>query len=424
MTVISPVSTRVNALWSASLAPIWHVCGSLFAVGIASWVGWNTPWFWQVAGNPGYGGLIGLCLAAYLGSASVSARISRFGRSEGFSVVGLSVLMAFAITLGALVFARWYYSRSFLGVAFTFALIWQLLGYRLLLARSSSFAVVPTGLGRELLALPNGRCHPLDSPTWPIKASAVAIDLHQPLPLDWQHFLAECALRDTPVYHAATVFEGLTGRVPLESLSEGTIETFNFEGLYPTLKRTFDILVVLAASPILVLLSGLVALIVRIDSSGPVLFLQMRMGRGGLPFQMVKFRSMRIDAEGAGQRFAIEGDDRITRVGRFIRKYRLDELPQFWNVLRGDMSVMGPRPEQVVFAERFTAQVPLYAYRHLVRPGITGWAQVMHGYTASLDETRTKLEHDLYYVKHLSLWLDLLIVYKSVKVILSGFGAR
>jgi len=123
-------------------------------------------------------------------------------------------------------------------------------------------------------------------------------------------------------------------------------------------------------------------------------------------------------------RFAKTGDQRVTRVGTVIRKFRLDELPQFWNILVGDMSLIGPRPEQVGFVEQFERDIPYYSYRHLVRPGVTGWAQVNHGYAADHEETRKKLEHDLYYVKHFSFWLDLLIAFKTVGTIFTGFGAR
>src|SRR5690554_7341673 len=133
---------------------------------------------------------------------------------------------------------------------------------------------------------------------------------------------------------------------------------------------------------------------------------------------------MRRDSEKDGARFASTGDARITRVGRYIRKTRLDEIPQFINVLKGDMSLIGPRPEQRAFANTFEKVIPFYTYRHVVKPGITGWAQVVHGYAADADDTRVKIEHDFYYIKHFSLWLDILIVVKTIKTILTGFGAR
>ena len=133
---------------------------------------------------------------------------------------------------------------------------------------------------------------------------------------------------------------------------------------------------------------------------------------------------MIINSEKDGAKLAQVGDTRITRVGRFIRKTRLDELPQFWNILKGDMSLIGPRPEQKVFVEQFNKRIPFYNYRHIVKPGLSGWAQVTQGYAGNEDETQIKLEHDFYYIKHFSFSLDILIIFKTIKTILTGFGAR
>jgi len=194
---------------------------------------------------------------------------------------------------------------------------------------------------------------------------------------------------------------------------------------YPYFKRSMDLVLIALSVPVTVPLATLTALAIRLESSGPVLFWQERIGRDGATFQMAKFRSMYVGNEGESDEvFAEEEDDRVTTVGRLIRKLRIDELPQFWNVLKGEMSILGPRPEQVGLVEDFNDDMNLYQYRHLVRPGISGWAQVLHGYTADTESTRRKLEHDLYYVKHQSVTLDLLIVYLTVKTILTGFGAR
>jgi exopolysaccharide biosynthesis polyprenyl glycosylphosphotransferase len=167
------------------------------------------------------------------------------------------------------------------------------------------------------------------------------------------------------------------------------------------------------------------ALAVYLDSGGPVFYSQSRVGEHGRPFVLYKFRSMRTDAEQAGEaRWAADNDDRVTRVGRFIRTTRLDELPQLWNVLRGDMSFVGPRPERPFFVEQLEAVIPYYSQRHAVRPGITGWAQVQYQYGASIEDAMEKLCYDLYYVKHLSIALDVSIVFDTVKVILFGKGAR
>lgn len=188
--------------------------------------------------------------------------------------------------------------------------------------------------------------------------------------------------------------------------------------------RLLDIVIVLLSFPIVLPLSILLAVFIKLDSPGPVLYWQERVGERGRPFKMVKFRSMQIDAEKDGPKFVSTTDPRVTRVGRFIRRFRLDEIPQLWNVLKGEMSFIGPRPEQVAFARAFEKELPFYSWRHLVKPGITGWAQVQDGYAAGIDDTRRKLEYDLYYVKHLSFWLDLSILIRTVGTVLTGNGAR
>jgi exopolysaccharide biosynthesis polyprenyl glycosylphosphotransferase len=190
-------------------------------------------------------------------------------------------------------------------------------------------------------------------------------------------------------------------------------------------KRTFDILAagtaLLLAAPLLLA----VALIVRATSSGPILFRQLRLGEGGKLFQICKFRTMVENAEKDGVAvWAREDDPRVTTIGRALRRTRLDELPQLWNVLRGDMSVVGPRPERPEFIELLQETVPFWTRRHLVKPGITGWAQVRRGYTADAMGTAEKLSYDLYYLKYRSLVFDLAIATQTFRIVLSGFGSR
>jgi exopolysaccharide biosynthesis polyprenyl glycosylphosphotransferase len=167
------------------------------------------------------------------------------------------------------------------------------------------------------------------------------------------------------------------------------------------------------------------AIAIFLEGGGPVIFRQERVGRGGRTFTLLKFRSMRTDAEHDGKaRWASEKDERITPVGRFIRKGRIDELPQLWNVLKGEMSLVGPRPERPCFVEQLSKQIPFYAIRHTVNPGITGWAQVRAEYGASVEDAKRKLQFDLYYVKNHTLVLDLLIAVETIRVVLSGKGAR
>lgn len=189
-------------------------------------------------------------------------------------------------------------------------------------------------------------------------------------------------------------------------------------------KRISDLFLVLISLPLILPISILTATVIKLGSRGPVFFKQERMGQNGEPFTMIKFRSMRLDSEAEGAQFADEEDDRVTPFGKFIRKYRIDEIPQFWNILKGEMSLIGPRPEQVDFAKEFGEEIPNYNLRHICKPGITGWAQVNNGYAACISSTIRKLKYDLEYLKDFSLKKDLQIIWMTIKTILTGFGAR
>lgn len=169
-------------------------------------------------------------------------------------------------------------------------------------------------------------------------------------------------------------------------------------------------------------ISLLIALMIKLDSRGPVFYKQVRIGKFNKPFTLLKFRSMRVDAEKNGAQWAAKDDDRITRIGRIIRATRLDELPQLINVLRGDMSLIGPRPEREVFISDLEDYIPYYRFRHAVKPGITGWAQVNYPYGASIDDARWKHRYDIWYIKHQSFWLDIKIIFKTIGVVLFGKG--
>lgn len=198
-----------------------------------------------------------------------------------------------------------------------------------------------------------------------------------------------------------------------------------FQSTVPRLvKRAFDIVASLAMLIMLAPLLAVTAIAIRLDSPGPVLYRQTRIGRGGLPFDVVKFRSMVSDAEKSGAQYASINDSRITRVGHIIRHFRIDEIPQAINVLRGEMSFVGPRPERPEFTASLEGEIPHYNIRHLVKPGITGWAQVKYEYAASTEGAREKLRYDLYYISRYSFLMDVAIILLTVKVVLFGLGSR
>jgi sugar transferase (PEP-CTERM system associated) len=229
------------------------------------------------------------------------------------------------------------------------------------------------------------------------------------------------------VEDAHSFYEKLTGRILLERLSPSWLilsEGFRKSASLNAVKRASDILLSLIAIILTLPLMGMVAVGIWIETGGPVLFRQERVGLWGREFEILKFRSMYQNAEANGPRWAVQGDKRITGVGRFIRKYRLDELPQFFNVLRGEMSLVGPRPERPHFCILLEQQIPLFSERHSVRPGITGWAQIKYQYGSTAEEAKEKLQLDLFYIKNLSFLLDAAIILETFKVVLMGRGSR
>jgi sugar transferase (PEP-CTERM system associated) len=230
--------------------------------------------------------------------------------------------------------------------------------------------------------------------------------------------------------HLASVYEEYTGKIALENLRPSWLvfsSGFRKRRLTLVAKRVFDVTAAVAGLLLSLPLTLITALLVKLDSPGdPVFYHQERVGLNGVPFTIHKFRTMRSDAEaGTGPVWSAgDSDPRITRVGRFLRKTRLDEIPQLWNVLRGDMSLIGPRPERPAFVEKLTQQIPFYGQRHVVKPGVTGWAQVRYAYGASVEDALEKMQYDLYYIKHMSLTFDVLIALETIKTVVLRRGAR
>ncbi|HTM02132.1 MAG TPA: TIGR03013 family XrtA/PEP-CTERM system glycosyltransferase [Vicinamibacterales bacterium] len=239
--------------------------------------------------------------------------------------------------------------------------------------------------------------------------------------------LLHAKLSGVYVEDATTTYERLTGKILIDDLKPSWLifsDGFVISRWTRFLKRAIDLTLASAGFVLSAPLTLLTALAVYLSSDGPILYCQERVGQHGRPFTLYKFRSMCVDAENGTPVWAKDQDERVTLVGRVIRKARLDELPQFWNVIRGDMSFVGPRPERPYFVEQLAGEIPYYQQRHAVKPGLTGWAQVKYQYGSSVEDAIEKLRYDLYYVKHLSIALDLSIVFDTVKVILFGKGAK
>jgi sugar transferase (PEP-CTERM system associated) len=223
------------------------------------------------------------------------------------------------------------------------------------------------------------------------------------------------------------LYERVSGRLSIDQLKPSALifsSGFQRLTLVMGLKRLLDIVASSLGFVLLLPLGLAIAALIKLDSPGPVFYRQTRVGLHGQPYVMWKFRSMAHDAENSGVRWAALRDPRVTRIGRWLRKWRIDELPQLINVLKGEMSLVGPRPERPMFVQGLRGDIPFYDVRHTVRPGITGWAQIRFRYAASTEDTHVKLQYDLYYVKNLSLWLDLRILFETIRVVLAGKGAR
>lgn len=247
------------------------------------------------------------------------------------------------------------------------------------------------------------------------------------VPRDLANMLMEARLKGRRVYDAADFYERFMSKIPVRYVQDHWfVLSQGFDLLHHNMalkaKRVIDVVVALLLLAVTTPIMLLIAVVIKLDSPGPVIYAQIRTGQGGGLFKIFKFRTMRADAEKNGAVWAEKNDVRVTRVGRLLRKMRVDELPQIWNVLRGDMSFIGPRPERPNFNQKLEKQIPYYDLRHLVKPGISGWAQVMHPYGASVEDAQEKLQYDLYYIKNYSIYLDLLIAMKTIRIVARGQG--
>jgi len=375
----------------------------------------------------------GLVVGSWLSERALEKGVPRpsYGRAVA---IALTSVAAAALSI---VFTRTeYFSRSFIAVAGAVMLAVMLVAR--VVARSRPWTEPLLVVTREkklvddLMVAPHADIigvidpaseEPVDRPP---DGVTIAVDLRSVLSEEVARFVSSSNLAGFPIRSLVDVYEEHTGRMAIVHLAEGweLQAPVDRSSAYASVKRLFDVALVTVASPVVALLCLPLAVVIRVTSPGPAIFTQTRVGMNGRPFTIYKFRTMVADAEAAGPRLAVPGDPRLTAVGRWLRRFRLDELPQLWNVARGDLSLVGPRPEQPLFVEQFARSIPFYRYRHLVRPGLTGWAQVNYGYADDEADTVEKLTFDLYYVKHMSVWLDLHIFGKSIWTVLSGFGAQ
>jgi len=348
-----------------------------------------------------------------------------------------SALTGHGIVVAWFLLTRFDYDRVGLLLGFIFHVLW-LYGLYIYGERrvSPRIAVVPFGGTKRLFEIPTVDWMPLKRPRVADAkgCDAIVADFSSDLPDQWEAFLADAALAGRIVYQHKQLAESLTGRVELEQLSENSFGSLVPARGYFHLKSFIDFAFAVLLLPFVLPLLALAAIAIAMEGDGPVLFKQARLGHTGRTFTAYKFRTMRpIDSAASGrsdgdtvrQSLATDEDDpRITRVGAMLRRYRIDELPQIFNILKGEMSWIGPRPEPEILTRWFMSEIPFYRYRHVVKPGISGWAQVSQGYVSGVEGINVKLQYDFYYIKYFSPWLDFLILLRTIKTMLTGFGSR
>lgn len=374
--------------------------------------------------------LIGTTVALIAGHLFLRSLTSFPGIRAGNYVIP-TFAISYGVVLAVFFFLRLDYSRLHFVGSFILCTIWYLaILYWRRQDRVLTLGIVPAGEVRDLPDIGGANWIPLDDPHIVLRGlDAIVADLRADMSDDWERFLAESAIGGVPVYHSKEIQESLTGRVEIEHLSENNFGSLIPGLAYVTIKYLTDIAAAFVLLFAFLPLGVIVALAIKLDSPGPVFFRQRRMGYRGEVFTVFKFRTMSHEpgirtGDARDNAITVAGDDRITRVGRLLRRTRVDELPQIFNILRGEMSWIGPRPEAEVLSAWYERELPFYRYRHIVRPGISGWAQVNQGHVANVDEVLWKLHYDFYYIKNFTPWLDMLIAFRTIHTVFTGFGSR
>jgi lipopolysaccharide/colanic/teichoic acid biosynthesis glycosyltransferase len=341
-----------------------------------------------------------------------------------------ALLIGFSVVFLVILIGRIPYSRLSLIIAASISIITLYL-FTLMAQKSIrlSIALIPGGRVSKLKALPEVEWTAATLHAPPGEYAALAVDLDHNHNDAWDARIADHAIAGTPVYHFKDLLESLTGRTELEHLSENSFGTLGPNMAFMAVKSVIDRVVAIAALIILAPLLLIVALIIKLDSRGPALFIQERIGYRGEPFNVIKFRTMRhkngpVADTGIDEFITQDQDSRITAIGQFLRRSRIDELPQIINVALGQMSWIGPRPEAAALSQWYKDEIPFYRYRHIVKPGISGWAQVNQGHVADIHAVREKLQYDFYYIKNFSFWTDLFVIAKTIQTMVTGFGAK
>ena len=377
--------------------------------------------------NSLFANVLAVCMALW-----IRISVSTYPGIRGGQLILPAIIVAHATFVTLLLLSRLPYHRPSLALGIGAHLIWAYAVYFFVQRRvRPRIGIVPFGAVDKLTGIDKVEWHRLHHPSLADAGACNAIVADfaaEDLPDEWEAFLADAAVGGRVVYQVEQLHESLTGRVEIHHLSENSFGSLAPARAYMAVKHLVDFLWAVILLPVAVPVMAACALAIRLSDGAPVLFRQKRVGRGGHEFIVTKFRTMRLvtDLDPNDRAAAMTGEEdvRITRLGRFLRLTRLDELPQLWNILRGEMSFIGPRPEAQVLSSWYTSEIPFYRYRHVVRPGISGWAQVNQGHVAEVDEVHLKLQYDFFYIKYFSPWLDLLILFRTIKTMLTGWGAR
>ena len=367
-------------------------------------------------------------IAALIGGYYAFRRVSYYPGVRASYHIFPTFAISYGLILVAFFFARLDYSRLHFLTSFLLCVFWYYVVYfKLQRQHTLRIGIVPAGAVEHMLEVPDVAWIMLDDSNKDQPHDAIVADLRADIPDEWERYLADRALAGSLVMHVKQMEESLTGRVAIDHLSENNLGSLIPGIVYAKIKRLGDLVLAMLLIPVLGPFMLLVAAGIKLTSRGPILFVQERMGYQGHIFRMYKLRTMKVAEEVEDARLAAitrDEDDRVTSIGKYLRRYRIDELPQILNIFKGEMSWIGPRPEAVPLSRWYEAELPFYRYRHIVRPGITGWAQVRQGHVAGVGDVLWKLQYDFYYIKNFSFWLDLLIVARTARTILSGFGAR
>lgn len=406
--------------------------GAVAAAGIPLLVAYlrygPPPWQGTAISNSILASLLAAAIALFM-----FRKMTAFPGTGAFAYIIPCFSIAYGVAAVLLLWLRVEYVSSLLlsGIVASVSITF-FLAHRVQYGSLRCFYMVPFGNTLVMNEMPNIEWRVMHEPKLPVDHALAPIvaDLrydHEPA---WERMLAEAAISGRPVYHTKQLRESMTGKVEIEHLSENSFGSLLPNMAYCRIKRFMDIVTSVILLPMLTLPLAVVALLIKLDSDGPIFFRQTRMGFRGRAFDVLKFRTMthRLtsadEVEARADAITQADDKRITRVGRFLRRTRIDELPQIVNVLRGEMSWIGPRPEALPLSQWYERELPFYSYRHIVRPGISGWAQVNQGHVADLNSVNIKLQYDFFYIKQFSAWLDVLIIVRTMRIILSGFGAK